>query len=161
MVLNTTEGDPKGFGLVIHRLQVHLHTDNLCVPPDVDVYPRPPLLHLREQSDSSQCGRTISLPNRKRHLKLVFVPSPPFPQGIGDSAQGFTNAILFVCFTKAVRDAFKRVLCLRCKRQCIKVEEAPINSSQLSESTKSTPAGSLLLKSVLNLEDSVHTKLST
>lgn len=31
-----------------------------------------------------------------------------FLAGIGDSAQGFTNAILFVCFTKPARDAFRK-----------------------------------------------------
>eukprot|EP00731_Ephydatia_muelleri_P012269 Em0006g1163a len=34
-----------------------------------------------------------------------------FLSGIGDSAQGFANTILFVCFTKTVRDAFRKSFC--------------------------------------------------
>ena len=32
-------------------------------------------------------------------------------QGIGDSSQGFANAILFVIFTKNIRDSFIKCLC--------------------------------------------------
>lgn len=32
-------------------------------------------------------------------------------QGIGDSSQGFANAILFVIFTKNIRESFVRCLC--------------------------------------------------
>ena len=35
-------------------------------------------------------------------------------QGIGDSGQGFTNAILFIFFTKSVRNSLMGLLC--CKR---------------------------------------------
>lgn len=37
--------------------------------------------------------------------------------GIGDSAQGFANAVLFVCFTKAVREAFlQSITCKNCRK---------------------------------------------
>ncbi len=36
-----------------------------------------------------------------------------FIQGIGDSSQGFANAILFVIFSKNVRESFKK--CIQCK----------------------------------------------
>ena len=32
-------------------------------------------------------------------------------QGIGDSSQGFANAILFVIFTKTIRDSFLKCIC--------------------------------------------------
>ena len=34
-----------------------------------------------------------------------------FMQGIGDSSQGFANAILFVIFTKNIRDSFLKCIC--------------------------------------------------
>ena len=41
-------------------------------------------------------------------------PPPPTPQGIGDSGQGFANAILFVLFTPKVRRYFLRLLFCHC-----------------------------------------------
>ena len=35
------------------------------------------------------------------------------PQGIGDSGQGFVNAVLFVLLTKQVRDSFLKPFCRR------------------------------------------------
>ena len=49
-------------------------------------------------------------------------------QGIGDSGQGFANAILFVIFSKNVRQSFLQ--CVTCKR------ESDVQSS--SESKKLT-----------------------
>ena len=43
---------------------------------------------------------------------LYFV----YSQGIGDSGQGFTNAILFIFFTKNVRRSFVRFLCCKCRQ---------------------------------------------
>ena len=34
-----------------------------------------------------------------------------FVQGIGDSSQGFANAIIFVIFTKNIRDSFIKCIC--------------------------------------------------
>ena len=36
-------------------------------------------------------------------------------QGIGDSSQGFANAILFVIFTKNIRDSF--IKCISCRKR--------------------------------------------
>ena len=166
--------------MVVHRLQVHLHPDYVRIPPDVDVHSRPALLHLWGQSTSSRFGRALPVSYSKRTLLPVYLhctnlhrippPSPPtysFSKGIGDSAQGFTNAILFVCFTKTVRDAFRRVFCLRCKRKNLREfeEGTQINNSQppkaaaMLESTSSNIAtrnsGSLQLKNILDLESSV------
>ena len=169
--------------MVVHRLQVHLHPDYVRIPPDVDVHSRPALLHLWGQSTSSRFGRALPVSYSKRTLLPVYIaliciallplpppPSPPtysFSKGIGDSAQGFTNAILFVCFTKTVRDAFRRVFCLRCKRKNLREfeEGTQINNSQppkaaaMLESTSSNIAtrnsGSLRLKNILDLESSV------
>jgi hypothetical protein len=38
-------------------------------------------------------------------------------QGIGDSSQGFANAILFVIFTKNIRDSFIKCLCYTCRKR--------------------------------------------
>jgi hypothetical protein len=38
-----------------------------------------------------------------------------FTQGIGDSSQGFANFIIFVIFTKNIRDSF--IKCIRCRRR--------------------------------------------
>ncbi len=38
-------------------------------------------------------------------------------QGIGDSGQGFFNAILFVAFTPSVRKQFFSCACFKCRRQ--------------------------------------------
>ena len=60
-------------------------------------------------------------------------------QGIGDSAQGFANAVLFVCFTKAVREAFlQSVTCKSCRKyrqRCLSPKPlcvAPFADSQIS-----------------------------
>ena len=45
-----------------------------------------------------------------------------FTQGIGDSSQGFANAIIFVIFTKNIRDSF--IKCIRCRRRRSNVENA-------------------------------------
>lgn len=37
-------------------------------------------------------------------------------QGIGDSGQGFTNAILFILFTKNARDSFISCICCKCRK---------------------------------------------
>ena len=43
-------------------------------------------------------------------------------QGIGDSSQGFANVIIFVIFTKNIRDSFIKCIC--CKLRGIHVVEA-------------------------------------
>ena len=48
-----------------------------------------------------------------------------FTQGIGDSSQGFANAIIFVIFTKNIRDSF--IECIRCRRRRSKIENAEID----------------------------------
>ena len=63
-------------------------------------------------------------------------------QGIGDSGQGFFNAILFVIFSKNVRESFKR--CLRCDKskqlEQLKDEsvEASFDSSRMLEPSASS-----------------------
>eukprot|EP00731_Ephydatia_muelleri_P012275 Em0006g1169a len=58
-------------------------------------------------------------------LLLEITSTPPdwlvlpllYLTGIGDSAQGFANAVLFVCFTKAVRHAFlQSATCKSCRK---------------------------------------------
>jgi len=70
-----------------------------------------------------------------------------FLQGFGDSGQGFVNAILFVVFTKNVRDSFIRCIC------CKKAEEVypedwdegnPIQQS-MQRTASSLSSGSTLL----------------
>lgn len=59
-------------------------------------------------------------------------------QGIGDSGQGFTNAILFILFTKSVRNSFLRLVC--CKK-------CPVaKASRLGEATTSDEESPALLK---------------
>ena len=43
---------------------------------------------------------------------MMFVHFYVYLQGIGDSSQGFANAIIFVIFTKNIRDSF--IDCLTC-----------------------------------------------
>ena len=44
-------------------------------------------------------------------------------QGIGDSSQDFANAIIFVIFTKNIRDSFIRCICCRKRSSTDNLEE--------------------------------------
>jgi len=61
-------------------------------------------------------------------------------QGIGDSGQGFTNAILFILFTKNVRKAFLNFICCKCRaareEETMSSGDGP-NRSQVSVQTTS------------------------
>ena len=48
-----------------------------------------------------------------------------FIQGIGDSGQGFANAILFIAFTKKIRNSFTR--CVKCKKTISDERETPLS----------------------------------
>ena len=43
-------------------------------------------------------------------------------QGIGDSSQGFANAIIFVIFTKNIRDSFIKCICCKRRNNIVEVE---------------------------------------
>ena len=58
-------------------------------------------------------------------------------QGIGDSSQGFANAILFIIFTKNIRESFFE--CFRCRMG--QDNEDPMNCGQIQ--TPSTPTSRL------------------
>ena len=74
-------------------------------------------------------------------------------QGIGDSGQGFVNAILFVFFSRKVRMGFWRCLC--CRRQVIDILVPPASAFE-GQSLQRHAAGSseetshLLCRSVEN-----------
>ena len=67
-------------------------------------------------------------------LEDVLLLPPLFPQGIGDSAQGFANAVLFVCFTKAVRDAFLRsIACKSCRKPAGLYQKKPLHTAPFAD----------------------------
>ena len=63
-----------------------------------------------------------------------LLPSP-LPQGIGDSGQGFANAILFCLLTPKVRRYFLRHLCCCCLRKKTVAEEEDALSYSTAGST--------------------------
>ena len=70
---------------------------------------------------------------------------PPLPQGIGDSGQGFANAILFCLLTPKVRRYFLRHLCCLRKKKTVEEEEDALSNS----TARSTP-----LYGSINIPDS-------
>ena len=68
---------------------------------------------------------------------VVIPPSLLWSQGIGTSAQGFANAILFCAFTKVVRQKLLGVV--RCrfrkKRPCVCLHSTSSHAPPLEEST--------------------------
>ena len=54
-------------------------------------------------------------------------------QGIGDSSQGFANAIIFVIFTKNIRDSF--IKCIRCGKEDFDDDIADAGQVQRSHPT--------------------------
>ena len=60
-----------------------------------------------------------------------------FMQDIGDSGQGFANAILFIAFTKTVRNSFIR--CVQCKKDVSDEDQTPLSVPFLQESSQMTP----------------------
>ena len=57
-------------------------------------------------------------------------------QGIGDSSQGFANAILFVIFSKNVRESFKK--CVLCKKANVSVESGSGDGSKMMDPSEPT-----------------------
>ena len=49
------------------------------------------------------------------HLVYLLILSVSVLQGIGDSGQGFANAVLFILFTRSVRTSF--MSCIVCCRK--------------------------------------------
>lgn len=64
-----------------------------------------------------------------------------FLQGIGDSGQGFVNAILFIAFTKQARNSLKRLLCCKCFRNHINSLEDTTSEEGSPTFSKSSQSG--------------------
>lgn len=64
-------------------------------------------------------------------------------QGIGDSSQGFANAILFVIFTKNIRDSFIKCLC--CGRTWSKNNTENLEAEGQIQNTRSNQSSRLSL----------------
>ena len=68
--------------------------------------------------------------------KLISSISTTFVQGIGDSGQGFTNAILFIVFTRSARESFMHFIrCKCCRRSSESPDDLPVTSKESSLST--------------------------
>ena len=64
-----------------------------------------------------------------------------FIQGIGDSSQGFANVIIFVIFTKNIRDSFIKRICCR-RRNSIDNIEAEGQIQAYSDQSHLNPVSS-------------------
>ena len=67
-------------------------------------------------------------------------------QGIGDSSQGFANAIIFVIFTKNIRESFIRYFCCRKRQSAAQDVEAEVYSNSSRLNTVSSGHNTLLVR---------------